>query len=138
MQNSWKYFIYNRTQNLNRPGSSSMNEDQPSPSKRRKFTNQEKHAYPPLPPLSEDQESFARNQKLLMNEIGKPKANVQILKNLMFRTYERRTEWIRSECPTLTTILEEYPLLKKSSFVSSFVCVNCSYIHITRLLKSLH
>ena len=115
MQNSWKYFIYNRTQNLNRAGA---NEDQPSPSKKRKTINIERHVYPPLPPSSEDNESLTRNKKLLIDEIAKPKPNVQILKDLMFRTYEKRTEWIRSECPPLSTILKEYPLLKKSSFVS--------------------
>ena len=88
------------------------------PAKKKRRLNEEKHPYPVIPPNAEDEISVSRNERSLQEETEKAKPNPQKLKELMARTLPNRVEWIRSECPPLSAILEKYPLLKKASYVS--------------------
>ena len=94
--------------------------DGANPAKKRKtILNIQKHKYPVIPPCADDEVSVGRNLKKLKEEVEKPKGNTQVLKELMARTLNTRTEWIRGECPPLSKIFEEYPLLKKATYVGS-------------------
>ena len=84
MQNSWKWFIYTRTQNVNR------NHDKPTPSdeknpKRMKVSNTCKHSYPPIPDDANDTEANERNLHLLNEECKKAKPRHEVLKQLIAR-----------------------------------------------------
>lgn len=93
-------------------------------SKRLKLTDNTQHYYPiPIPEAAEDDESHFRNFSRLKDEAGKSKPSVEVLKELMMRTYPRRRKWIiqDSPCPSVTEIVSDYPLLKKSTYVSIFL-----------------
>ena len=95
--------------------------EQLPPSKKVKRCDVIKHYYPSIPPTSEDETSTLRNISKLNEEIGKPgKSNLHLLKQLMARMLQARMEWIHTS-PTLSEILEKYPLLKKQAFVSIFI-----------------
>ena len=62
-QNSWKWFIYTRTQNVNSKSTSSD-----GPSTKSKFSDPSKHAHPFIPDRADDNESVKRNFALLKEE----------------------------------------------------------------------
>ena len=114
LQNAWKWFIYNRAQNLNR---STTPSDDP-PAKRRKV-ELAKHLYPSIPSCADDDESNRRNVELLKVECLKPKPSCDVLKTLITRTYPfRRASIIDFDYSTVTDILKDYPALKRCSCVS--------------------
>ena len=88
--------------------------------------------YASIPPASSDDEmSFERNQKLLMEEFGKPKPRFDAIKQLMTCTFPMRRETILSNNDSILDILSSYPMLKKSNIVSVllfvFSCIHSSY-----------
>ena len=61
-----------------------------------------------------------------MAELKKPRPRHQTVKALMTRTFTMRREAIlTSQFSTIDSVLEEYPMLKQSSYVSKFLFVVC-------------
>ena len=117
-------FIYTRCQNVNRvpPGQESASNARTP--KRKKLDLTDKHAYVSIPPASADDEmSFERNQKLLMEEFGKPKPKYDAIKQLMTCTFPMRRERVLSNNDSIVDILSSYPMLKKSNIVSVLLFV---------------
>ena len=115
-QNSWKWFLYTRTRNVNRPVSESDGEQ---PRKKVKEESKRKHCYPAIPADAEDETSNSRNLELIKNELAKPDPSHESMKLLMSRTFPiRRASILKSE--SVKNMLEEYPLLKRSAYVSSY------------------
>ena len=63
------------------------NKDESLPKKMRKKENMLKHAYPEIPPFSEDDESNERNLTLLKEEGLKTKPSKERMKTLMTCTF---------------------------------------------------
>lgn len=112
-QNSWKWFIYTRTQNVNWPRSES---DSEVPRKKVKEKSKGKHCYPVVPTNAEDETSNSRNLTLIKDELAKPDPchdSLKLLMSCMFPIY-----WPSIlESDSVTKVLEEYPLLKRSTYV---------------------
>lgn len=90
----------------------------PSSSKRLKLTDNTQHYYPiPIPEAAEDEESQSRHCRRLKDELAKSKPSMEMLKELMMRTYPRRRKWIiqDSPSPSVTEIVSDYPLLKRNT-----------------------
>ena len=82
---AWKWFIYNRTQNVNKR---TRSDDGAPPRKRQKASNNAHHFYPQaIPETADDDESHERNFGLLKDELSKVKPSSEVLKQLMSRTY---------------------------------------------------
>ena len=120
-QESWKWLIYTRTQNVNRPKET----DDSSPPKKKQKLNLQKHQYPAIPPSADDELSCKTNLELLQGEWEKPKNGDPLkVKNLFIRTHTlRRAEVLNDENVTTQSILQKYPMLKKSSYVSRMYMV---------------
>lgn len=121
LQYSWKWFIYNRAQNLNKTSKRAKVIDVPTSSKRQRLSNGDRHFYPAqIPGSADDDESQARNCSRLSEELAKAKPSSEVLKELMSRTYPKRRVWITkaSPPPSLTEVMSDFPLLKRSSYVS--------------------
>lgn len=113
LQHSWKWFLYYRCQNVNR-----QSKDEAGPRKRAKLEDRSHvHFCPPVD--ADDEVSFARNVDLLKEEMAKPKPQADILKELMRRTFPNRWDAYvsKNEPSTLLEYLQEYPLLKKATYV---------------------
>lgn len=73
-----------------------------------------------LAPLNaEDEVSYGRNLEALKNEVAKPKPRIDVLKELMHRTFPNRWDaYVNHGSPaTLIEYLSEFPLLKKTAYV---------------------
>lgn len=117
VQHSWKWFIYYRCQNVNRTS------HQEGGSRERVKLNEHTHAHLCPPANAEDEVSYGRNLELLKSEMDKAKPRVDVLKDLMKRTFPNRWEAYvsQNEPPSLLEYLSLYPLLKKASYVSALV-----------------
>ena len=114
-QSSWKWFIYTRAQNVNRK----TTEDDEHPKKRSTLDSVQKHYYPPIPPYANDEISDDRNMRLLKEEWGKTKQVTESIKELFIRTHAvRRSLILGSEHSSVCNILQEFPMLKRSMYVS--------------------
>ena len=73
------------------------------------------HSYPPT--NAEDSVSFERNLRLLKEEERKPKSRVDVLKDLMTRTFPNRFDHLVTAVDTVsaTQHISDFPLLKKSA-----------------------
>ena len=121
-QNSWKWFIYYRTQNTNKPSHS-----EPA-MKVAKTDVKMRHYYPDIPHC-EDETSNQRNLELLKEENTKPKPSQEVMKALMGRTFsKRRSDILNLKYPNSLAILAEFPALKRSTYVSVFVYVAVTII----------
>lgn len=116
MQYSWQEYIYVRCQNCNRVPPGSSKDDTPAP-KRSKAAAMNNHSYPSLVGEPEDETAHARNCSLLKTELGKARPDRESVFNLMERTFIRRRQWILSNLPNVSSVIEEYPFLKKISYV---------------------
>lgn len=76
------------------------------------------HAYPTLSAAIDDDVSHERHVTKLKQEVLKVKGNIEVMKDLMERTYGMRHKWILSDVKPVTEICDEYPLLQKANFVS--------------------
>ncbi len=115
IQHSWQYFIYYRCQNVNRKSRN----DEIQPRKKPKFDDKlPAHVCPPI--HAEDEVSFGRHLEVLNTERQKPKPRLEVLKDMMRRTFPNRWDLYinHSTPPTLFEYLAEYPLLKKTLYVS--------------------
>ena len=74
---------------------------------------------------SHSHEFFSR----LKEELGKSKPSVEVLKELMMRTYPRRRKRIIQDNPCLfvTEILSDYPFLKRNTYVRKLF-LQCLFI----------
>ena len=121
LQYSWKWFIYNRAQNINKSSKLVKVTDVPTLSKRQRLSNGDRHFYPAqIPATADEDESHVRNFSQLSEEIAKAKPSTEVLKELMTRTYPKRRVWITkaSPPPSLTEVMSDFPLLKRSSYVN--------------------
>ena len=103
-----------------------MNKKTPSddvspPKKKIKLQDSRKHEYPSIPTLADDETSNERNLELLKTECKKAKLCKDSIKELMARTYgTRRLALLNSEYPTTSMIMEEFPILKRCTYVCQF------------------
>ena len=79
LRNSWKWFIYNRAQNVNRDNSEA------EPVKKKLRTEESTH--PIVAVSANNEESNKRNTDLLRNESSKTKPRYDVMKELIVRTY---------------------------------------------------
>ena len=127
LQHSWKWFLYYRCQNVNR-----QSKDEAGPRKRAKLEDRSHvHFCPPID--ADDEVSFARNVDLLKEEMAKPKPQADILKELMRRTFPNRWDAYvsKNEPSTLLEYLQEYPLLKKATYVRIYMYVTLMFLGIS-------
>ena len=121
LQHSWKWFVYYRTQNLNRGIKAASDE----PVKKKRKCDSASHFYAP-PPNAEDHISYERNVTLLTSEMEKPKPRTEELKSLLRQTYPNRWELLMGKkWNSITSYLAEFPLLKKMIYVS--IITSCAY-----------
>ena len=118
LQHSWKWFLYYRSQNINR----SSTQECIVRSKRPKLQDRTVHLYPPQ--HGEDEVSYGRNLELLKAETAKSKPRTEVLKDLMSQTFPNRWDaYINQNQPaTLLNYLSSFPLLRKTTYVS----ISCS------------
>ncbi len=130
LQHSWQHFLYTKCQNINRtPGTKHVFDGSDAPkSKRSKTIDVNKHAYPGLDDMGNDDVSDKRNKALLDSELTKTRPQKDSLVDLMKRTSVSRRKWILNEdVKTVNSICLEWPLLKKFSFVSTYNNIDYSY-----------
>ena len=106
-----------------------------APQQKKSKTTSEKHYYPSIPDSSEDEESSKRNLALLKAECLKPKPCHETIKTLLIRTHPvRRAELLSSPDISLSSLIQDYPFLKKCSYVcvpfklnhvATIICVHC-------------
>jgi len=119
-QSSGKWFIYTRTQNINRKSC----EDCDPPRKKQKAASAQRHDYPPIPATADDEASNKVNLGLLQQEWEKPKnGEPSKVKALFIRTHNlRRDEVLNEDTPaSVDSILKKYKMLKKSSYVRLYI-----------------
>ncbi len=124
LQHSWQHFLYTKCQNSNRtPGMKHVLDGSDAPmAKRSKAVDVNKHAYPGLDDMGNDDISNERNKALLDSELTKNRPQKENLVELMKRTSGFRRKWILNEdVKTVKSICQEWPLLKKFSFVSATI-----------------
>lgn len=85
-------------------------------SRKRVKLNEHTRAHLCPPANAEDEVTYGRNRDLLKSEMDKAKPRVDVLKDLMKRTFPNRWEAYvsQNEPPSLLEYLSLYPLLKKS------------------------
>lgn len=96
--------------------------DDSSPQKRKKLNSVQKHRYPIIAPSSDDELSNDSNLKFLKEEWDSPKnGDPSKVKSLFIhtRTSRRMAVLCEESNPTAYSILQEYKMLKKSSYVSA-------------------
>ena len=95
---------------------SSANESSP---KRPRLSNEDRtvHLYPPTE--GEDEVSYGRNVELLKTEWAKQKPRVEVVKDLLMRTFSNRFDGFvnKHDPPSLLEYLAEFPMLKKGNYV---------------------
>ena len=116
-QEAWKWFLYTRAHNVNRPNKESNGSP---PKKLLKGENAQKHSYPDISSYSDDEVANARNMELLKQEADKDKPTYEVVKSLMTRTYPYRRQKILEATTTLSVsqMTEDLPVLKKWNYVS--------------------
>ena len=120
VQESWKQYLITKCQNLNRPGKKKTDEDDsPTPSAKRPKLSPLKHPYSSFSTEIEDDTSHERNLTLLKKEAAQVKPRVDVLKDLMKRTYGRRRKWILDGYDSVQHVCSEYLPLKKAPIVST-------------------
>ncbi len=112
LKGSWKIKIRDRLEHMQQPSKRDLNdkENQPHepPSKQRnKGPNRLDEATEEVE--SEDEQSFRDNVKEMECETVKGKPNVSHLKPLMDATFSGRRHWVKTEMPSVSTIMEKFP-----------------------------
>ena len=97
-----------------------VSQDGYPPKKRPKMVDRAVHCNPPA--NADDEVSYERNLEQLKTEQLKTRARVDVLKDLMKRTFANRFRvLLQSDQPmSASDYLKDFPLLKNSSFVSAF------------------
>lgn len=94
-----------------------------------------KHKYPEIPLLADDDVSMKRNLELLKEESLNSNPSHENLKTLMVRTYNaRRAALLDSQYPTVFSFIKEFPVLKRCTYVRQETCItvatyNLLYVH---------
>lgn len=115
-------YIHSRTQNVNRNHNRSTSSDGPS-TKKSKFSDPSKHAYPVIPDSADDDESVKRNFSLLSL---KSKPWHEVLNDLLAGTSPAwRRIILGSTGMFVADILTETPNLKKGTYVRVACWVMC-------------
>ena len=125
MQHSWKWYLYNRCQNVNRPLCKEEVESCGGSRKSLKLDSRNKHAYPCVPDHADDDASFGKHLDMLASEMAKlaSRQNPEYLKELMKRTFSKRPVWVLQDMEDgeglVKQIITKYPLLTKAAYVSA-------------------
>ena len=114
-QDSWTQFIYTRCQNTNRKSSSSNSAPAP---KKAKLGSTDRHSYASVSVPDDDEEAYKRNVSILKQEVLKPKAQTEVVKNLVRRTFSGRRTHILEDQPSVESLVDTFPHLKKTNYVS--------------------
>jgi hypothetical protein len=117
-QESWKQYLVIKCQNLNRCDKKSDRDDSPVPSAKRPKLSPLKHPYSSFSTEIEDDTSHERNLTLLKKEAAQVKPRMDVLKDLMKRTYGRRRKLILDGYDSVQHVCSEYSPLKKAFIVS--------------------
>ena len=80
-----------------------------------------KHPYCSFSTEIEDDTTHDRNLTLLKKEVMQVKVRLDVLKDLMKRTYGRRRKWIMDGYDSVKHVCSEYSPLKKAPIVSAFI-----------------
>lgn len=111
---SWKTYIYNRCVNINRKRPSETSTIPKRLNLSGKITH---HSYPSLSIEMDDEASHLRNITLLKNEMLKT-SNQTNLCELWKRTFTKRRKDILNDPKLVVDLCDEYPVLRKTSFIS--------------------
>ena len=115
IQDSWKWFLYTQTQNVNKKLS---DESESPPKKKIKVESLVRHRYPEIPLSADDNVSMERNLLLLKEESLKSKPSHESVKTLMARTHAVcRAALLESQYPSVSSFIQEYPILKRCTYV---------------------
>lgn len=89
-----------------------------------------KRYYLIIPICADDEVSIRRNLELLKEETMKLKPSHQVIKTLMQRTFnERRSSILGTEYENVQTIMEDFPMLKRSTYVRHrYFVIYCLHI----------
>ena len=82
---------------------------------------------PVIPADAEDETSNSRNLDLLKEELDKTHPSQESLKSLVYRTFSTRRPIIL-ESDSFKSILQQYPWIKQSAFVSAYQVVMTFYL----------
>lgn len=125
-QGSWKEKLRNRFKFVRRPPSNSYPTDStaanPPPPKRQKRTKKSARLGSDMASmLSGDEEEYEENVSRLQLECSKRKKDRSIttMIELTMSKYKKRREWIMSDTPSVSDILQKFPSLKHRKVVSS-------------------
>ena len=138
LQHSWKWYLYNRCQNVNREVTTQESEDGGARRKSIKLTSKNKHAYPCIPDNADDEASFGKHLDMLTSELAKPahRQSSSHLQELMRRTFAMRRQWILEDHDDadgpVRQIITKYPLLTKATYVSCYNFVTQDLVIICR------
>lgn len=103
------------------------------PEKRKK--KDQNHYYPALGSCEEDEESYSRNIALLQKELQNKRPNSSAIKSLMVRTFSERRKEVLDGGKMVSTLCEEYPFLKRETYVSNgnipsmMLCICVYYLY---------
>lgn len=109
-----------------RPPSTTESSDSPPPSKRRKKSKKSTRLGADTASVSDDEEEYEENVSRLQVECSKKKKDrsmVTILE-LTVATYKRRRDWILSETPSVSHVLERFPSLKHRKVVGVHIIMH--------------
>ena len=131
-QNSWKHFLYTRSQNVNRNKIINCDKSE-APCLKRMKMEPSKHVYAAFEPSDDsDEVSNKRNLELLIKML-KPKPKSEVVLHLIQRTFVFRRKWIMDGARP-QNVVTDYPHLKKCCYVS----VLCRVIFINSYLRCFH
>lgn len=137
IQHSWQYFIYYRCQNVNRKSRN----DEIQPRKKPKFDDKlPAHVCPPI--HAEDEVSFGRHLEVLNTERQKPKPRLEVLKDMMRRTFPNQSQYTTNTVRIFSRVStpEEDLVCKLHAFISQktyqLTCILFLYMY--SLARTLH
>lgn len=106
------------------------------PKKKIKSEVKNKHNYPVIPSTVDDDVSNERNLNLLKQEAMKAKPSNQTIKSLMPRTCAvRRSAILNGDYSCVLDIVEDYPVLKRTSYVSQIYLDDLKFCFIQAKLE---
>lgn len=86
---------------------------EPSPKRLRLYTEEDAEV---------DEEEYEEAVEVLQDEYNNKKnkkgSSHKVIKDLMEKTKQRRHQWIRRDRPMITEVLEKFPVLRTSRWVS--------------------
>lgn len=94
---------------------SDQNDDMPSPKRTRSATPKRAGSDLQVEP---DMSQYADLMATLENELQKENPKGKRVRRAMKDTFAGRRKWIQDSCPPVSDIIDKFPLLKESKYVS--------------------